>query len=386
MNACVFLGPTLPVDEAARILDAVYLPPAAQGDVLAAVDDGADVIGIVDGYFQGAPSVWHKEILWAMSRGVHVYGCSSMGALRAAELAAFGMQGVGRVFEAYRDGDIEDDDEVAVVHGPEEMGYRARTEPLVNMRASLAAARTEDLISDGDHEALIEAARSLFYWDRTYEAMLERSAGAVKPGVLERLAAWLPANAVDQKRADAVEMLERLGSIPARPLQARYQFQRTSAWDNLLAEARAREGAVKPVRGAQRADGILDELRLEPDLYRRIVTVIEARARTGRGESRHPLLASLIECGHYDRLAERAHAKERVLSGQFGGPPEYADAMLTPSEVLEWYFADCLSTIVPMDLEAYAREIGLDDAAALNRLLLHELLFEMSRVEERAMG
>ena len=87
MNVCVFLGPTLPVEEAARILDAVYLPPAAQGDVLMATDDGADVIGIVDGYFQGAPSVWHKEILWAMSRGVRVLGSSSMGALRAAELA-----------------------------------------------------------------------------------------------------------------------------------------------------------------------------------------------------------------------------------------------------------------------------------------------------------
>ena len=321
-----------------------------------------------------------------MSSGVHVYGCSSMGALRAAELGAFGMRGVGRVFEAYRDGDIEDDDEVAVVHGPEEMGYRARTEPLVNMRVTLAAARTADLISDGEHEALIEAARSLFYWDRTYEAMLERSAGAVESGVLARLAAWLPANAVDQKRADAVEMLTRLGSIPARPLETRFQFQRTSAWENLVAEVRARERAAEPKRGARRADAILDELRLEPDLYRRIVTVTETHERTGAGESRHPLLASLIECGHYDRLAERAQAKARALAEQFGGPPEYADAMLTPSEVLEWYFAGCLATIVPMDLEAYAREIGLDDAAALNRLLLHELLFEMSRVEERAMG
>lgn len=80
MNVCVFLGPTLPAEEATQILDAVYLPPAAQGDVYLAVKDGAGAIGIVDGYFQGAPSVWHKEILWAMSRGVHVFGSSSMGA------------------------------------------------------------------------------------------------------------------------------------------------------------------------------------------------------------------------------------------------------------------------------------------------------------------
>ena len=45
-----------------------------------------------------------------------------MGALRAAELHAFGMRGVGRIFEAFRDGELEDDDEVAVVHGPAEPG------------------------------------------------------------------------------------------------------------------------------------------------------------------------------------------------------------------------------------------------------------------------
>ena len=61
-------------------------------------------VGIIDGYFQQVPSVWHKEILWAMAQGVHVFGSASMGALRAAELAPFGMRGVGLIFEAYRDG------------------------------------------------------------------------------------------------------------------------------------------------------------------------------------------------------------------------------------------------------------------------------------------
>ena len=52
-----------------------------------------------------------------MSQGIHVFGSASMGALRA-ELCPFGMVGVGRIFEAYRDGELEDDDEVAVIHGP----------------------------------------------------------------------------------------------------------------------------------------------------------------------------------------------------------------------------------------------------------------------------
>ena len=130
MSIFVFVGPTLGVEEARTILDATYLPPASQGDVfrLVATHD-ARIVGIIDGHFQEVPSVWHKELLWAMSQGVHVLGAASMGALRAAELAAFGMVGEGRIFEAYRtgvlepyDAPFEDDDEVAVVYAPAELG------------------------------------------------------------------------------------------------------------------------------------------------------------------------------------------------------------------------------------------------------------------------
>src|SRR6185437_13385815 len=103
------LGPTLPLADARAELDAVYLPPVAQGDVYRVTRLQPDAIGIVDGYFDRVPAVWHKEILWAMSCGIPVFGSASMGALRAAELAAFGMEGVGAIFEAYRDGVIEAD-------------------------------------------------------------------------------------------------------------------------------------------------------------------------------------------------------------------------------------------------------------------------------------
>ncbi|HEY0580591.1 MAG TPA: TfuA-like protein, partial [Chloroflexota bacterium] len=98
MTVYVFVGPTLPVDEARAVLEATYLPPVSQGDVYRAARAGARAIGIIDGYFERMPAVWHKEILWAMAEGVHVFGSSSMGALRAAELAPFGMTGVGDIF------------------------------------------------------------------------------------------------------------------------------------------------------------------------------------------------------------------------------------------------------------------------------------------------
>ena len=90
MSVVVFTGPTLLGEEGKAELAAAFFPPASQGDVYLAVKGGARVIGIIDGYFERIPAVWHKEILWAMAQGVHVYGSASMGALRAAELTAFG--------------------------------------------------------------------------------------------------------------------------------------------------------------------------------------------------------------------------------------------------------------------------------------------------------
>jgi hypothetical protein len=112
MTVFVFLGPTLPLAVARRHLDATFLPPAAHGDVLRVLRHEPAAVGIIDGAFQFVPTLWHKEILVALEAGVRVYGAASMGALRAAELAAFGMVGVGEVFEMFRTGACQDDDDL----------------------------------------------------------------------------------------------------------------------------------------------------------------------------------------------------------------------------------------------------------------------------------
>src|SRR4030095_14461617 len=134
MSIVVFAGPSIKrADTAAPGVE--FLPPAAEGDMYRAAWQGPRAIGLIDGYFEAQPAVWHKEILWAMSEGIHVFGAASMGALRAAELWSFGMIGVGAIFRAYRRGIINDDAEVAVLHGPAELGYPSVSEGLVNVRA-----------------------------------------------------------------------------------------------------------------------------------------------------------------------------------------------------------------------------------------------------------
>ena len=97
----IFTGPTLSPKEAKSHLDAVYLPPVKLGDIYRIVELFKPIaIGIIDGYFNQVPAVWHKEILWAISRGIQVFGAASMGALRAAELDTLGMIGCGEIYRA----------------------------------------------------------------------------------------------------------------------------------------------------------------------------------------------------------------------------------------------------------------------------------------------
>src|SRR5215831_4586114 len=95
----VFVGPTLAGVARKGSEDFVFHGPVAKGDVYRLVSARPLAIAIIDGYFERVPAVWHKEILWALSEGIHVFGAASMGALRAAELAPFGMVGVGRIFQ-----------------------------------------------------------------------------------------------------------------------------------------------------------------------------------------------------------------------------------------------------------------------------------------------
>ncbi|MGH6946732.1 MAG: TfuA-like protein [Kiloniellales bacterium] len=246
----VFLGPSLPLAEARELLPATYLPPVAEGDVYRAALSQPQAIGIVDGYFEVIPAVWHKEILFAMSRGVHVFGASSMGALRAAELAAFGMEGVGVIFEAYRDGRLEDDDEVAVLHGPAELGYPTLAEAMVNIRHSLTAACDAGVIGSPTRDTLSTAAKELFYRERSYERILGLGREAGVPGdELGRLEAWLRRHAVDRKREDARQLLrvirQRLEN-GFSPKSVAYNFEHTTLWERATVSAKSESARRDP--------------------------------------------------------------------------------------------------------------------------------------------
>lgn len=164
MPPVIFSGPSLP---RAAVVAAGYIwrPPARQGDLRGAIAGGPAAIGLVDGLFEAVPTVWHNEILEALDRGIPVFGAASIGALRAAELDGHGMIGVGAVYAAYRDGVLEDDDEVALLHAPAELAFRALTVPMVNVRAIVASAA----LDYAGKERIVQACKAIFYKDRSVD-------------------------------------------------------------------------------------------------------------------------------------------------------------------------------------------------------------------------
>jgi hypothetical protein len=201
----VFAGPSLPPSVRPNDPRLVWLPPAAAGDAYALIAARPRAVVLIDGLFDAWPAIRHKELLDLIAAGVPVIGGASMGALRAAELHRFGMIGVGRIFVGYAAGRLTGDDEVAVLHGPEALGWAALTEALINVRATLLRATRQRVVTAEAGRAVLLAAQAVFYKDRTWRGLcqaLARPPGGAPPA--RALEAWLPAGRVNLKQADAL--------------------------------------------------------------------------------------------------------------------------------------------------------------------------------------
>lgn len=211
----VFLGPSLPLTKARAILDATYLHPAAQGDILLAAHAfRPKVMILIDGRFEDRPAVRHKEILWAMAQGIIVIGAASMGALRAAELHPFGMIGVGVIFRWYRRWPLAPDDAVAVQNGPAELGFLQLTDALIDLQATFSELARRNMISPDIRRELVSIARQMNFRDRSLKQVLRRA------GWREDEAVRILAGIVHKKSRDA-----QLALAKAMDLANSYKIQ-----------------------------------------------------------------------------------------------------------------------------------------------------------------
>ena len=431
----VYAGPTLGHEEIKQHLDCLCLPPVSHGDILRVLPKMPVAIGIIDGYFEGAPSVWHKEILYAIDQGVRVYGCSSMGALRAAELHPFGMMGVGQIFEWYRDGVVSDDDEVAVLHGPAEVGFIVASEPMVSIRASLQLAHEQRVINEQEMNALVDVAKSTFYKKRSWSALLASSVELFKDDSLSRkLEPWLEQNRIDLKKQDSLQMLKTIQQEQVEfssKTETSFYFEWTNVWDAAFHEHEQPPAVAKSFDDNDQK--VIDQLRLNPDQYQRYrdkallnwicsnrvetasdekgvksalkkfraenqlgsrtqlltymarADIDEARLtallesvsrvdhiRNAAGDLRSDIIDQLKLDGGYFSLLEHANLKQAATHSTAAE----ADAPdVLPPQLLAWYFEDQLGQSIPQRLDDFLSRIDLDNSDDFYRLIRADYLY-----------
>lgn len=202
-DVIIYLGPSLSVPEAEKILSAEYRPPVRRVDLLEVISLKPRVIGIIDGVFFEDAAVGHREVLAVLKSGIPVVGASSMGALRAAELEPFGMIGIGEVFRMYRDGIIESDDEVALMCDPET--NMAFSEALVNIRVTVRHGMETGFFLPEEAEMILLTGKALWYPDRSWPKILNTC--SLTPERREEIKEWVRQHRIDQKQEDAKEAL-----------------------------------------------------------------------------------------------------------------------------------------------------------------------------------
>jgi hypothetical protein len=303
----------------------------------------------------------------------------------------------------------------------------------------LARAETEGVLSKGSRGVLEALGKSMFFPQRNWQALLE---GAATRGVAESeraaLSAWLTNGRVDQKRADALEMLAviREALLDSNETHSKFNFEWTYFWDEFVRRFEA--GHENP--GAFLQQFVIEELRLEgPEAYARVeamallrrvavsgaapvapspapdslrTTLTDIRARLAlftradldRWMARNDLdvvsmerliadeaglailrdrssaalepyiLNELRLSGAYERLGQRARRKSDLLAAMPAGRAGAPSGSQALALRL-WYFEERLRLRLPDDVEDFARRLGFADTADFDAALLRERLY-----------
>ena len=239
-----FVGPSIPLHLRRDFISSGvhFHPPLAQADLLHYIDvvPAASTFLIIDGYYKDVPSIWHKEILFALENGHRVVGAASIGAIRAAECCSYGMQGLGRVFELFESGHLYDDSDVALLHDNND--YASLTIPVCDIYVTLDSLG----LPVKTLHSLCNQARRVHYEDRTRSRLLAciHPESVDTSGIAaEEIASCLEHRLVNQKQRDAVDAIEQLlrddlpptSTSPLEPLNHTVFFDGLSSLDRPVA-------------------------------------------------------------------------------------------------------------------------------------------------------
>jgi TfuA protein len=207
----IFLGPSLSREKAKDILEADYRPPAKKGDLLRLADLTKDItmVGLVDGFFlQDYPPTPIEVYQLATKKNMLLVGAASLGALRAVELEKFGMIGIGKIFELYKTGKIDADDEVAVTF--EEGRHTLQSEAMIDIRFNLFIAKRKGIIDERTKREITKVAKNVYFPFRNYTDILDLTKQQYprSDSYIESFRAYITNNRESLKERDAIKLIK----------------------------------------------------------------------------------------------------------------------------------------------------------------------------------
>lgn len=197
------------------------LPPVRRGDIQQLIEqESPSTIVIVDGTYHDFPAVSHVEIKNALSLGWQVWGLSSMGAIRAAEMHALGMQGYGSVFQQFVENEDLPDDYVALVHSTEAPWFPV-SEPLVHLESLLNDAVDLSILTPEICRQIMEELTNMWFGDRT-TSYLKKRAHVLMNGQNQALCALL--SQMDKYRLKSRDVVSFFREMPFLTTRSSHEY------------------------------------------------------------------------------------------------------------------------------------------------------------------
>lgn len=209
----VFIGPSISLEKARKILDADYKPPAKKGDLLSLLFEDTTIIGLIDGYFlQDYPPTPIEVYNLLRKKNVKVFGASSLGALRAVELNKFGMIGIGKIYHLYQKKILNSDDEVAVTFTDYS---NFKSEALIDIRYNLYLAHKRGYIDNKTRKTILRISKNTYFPYRGYVDILDKCKTKFSEyrDQIKNFEEFLLYNKKSLKEIDAIALLKYIKKI-----------------------------------------------------------------------------------------------------------------------------------------------------------------------------
>ena len=210
----VFLGPSLKLDKAKKIINAEFRPPAKKGDFikLSLMSETRKVV-LIDGVFLQDYPPTPIEVFQVISKSnFKVYGSASIGALRAEELEKFGMEGIGKIFGFYKKDIINSDDEIAVTF---DSNYNLLSEAMIDVRYNIFLAWKHQIIDKETKQIMTKLAKRIYFPYRSYDNIIEKSLDLFpsQRKFILKFKEYILTNRVSLKESDAQITLKYIFSL-----------------------------------------------------------------------------------------------------------------------------------------------------------------------------